>query len=54
MSLRKWWQDKSGRAKAITVLSTLLILQIGLCFGTDPIVSLSRAIFSRQAEHRSI
>ena len=36
-----WWQQKSRRSKAITILATLLILQIGLCFGTPLGVSWS-------------
>jgi hypothetical protein len=34
MSFATWWRDKSSTAKAITILSTLLILQVGLCFST--------------------
>jgi hypothetical protein len=45
MSLQEWWRNKSGKAKTITVLATLLILQIGLCFGTPSIVSFYQAIF---------
>ena len=37
MSLRNWWIRKSGRAKVIAVLSSLLLVQIGLCFST-PVV----------------
>jgi len=37
---------KSGGAKAVTVLATLLILQIGLCFSTDAtVLPAYRAIF---------
>jgi hypothetical protein len=39
MSYQNWWQQKSRRSKAITILATLLILQIGLCFGTPVGVS---------------
>jgi hypothetical protein len=45
MSLREWWRNRSGRAKAVTVLATILILQIGLCFGTPSIVNSFQAIF---------
>jgi hypothetical protein len=45
MSLLEWWRTKSGKAKTIAVLCTLLILQIGLCFGTQPIVDSFQAIF---------
>ncbi len=34
MSLRTWWQQKNGPAKSVTGLTTLLILQIGLCFAS--------------------
>jgi hypothetical protein len=33
--MRKWWNHKSGRAKTVTVLATLLVVQIGLCAGTS-------------------
>src|ERR1700739_3334270 len=39
MSLQRSWQEKNRRAKAITILATLLILQVGLCFGTPKGVS---------------
>lgn len=39
MSFQSWWQQKNRRAKTVTVLATLLILQIGLCFGTPVGVS---------------
>lgn len=39
MSFQSWWQQKSRRSKAVTVLATLLTLQIGLCFGTPAAVS---------------
>lgn len=39
MSFQSWWQQKNRRAKAVAVLATLLILQIGLCFGTPVGVS---------------
>lgn len=39
MSIQSWWQQKNRRAKAVTVLATMLILQIGLCFGTPKSVS---------------
>jgi hypothetical protein len=39
MSYQSWWQQKSRRSKAITILATLLILQIGLCFSTPVGVS---------------
>lgn len=45
MSLREWWRNKSGGAKTITVLCTLLILEIGLCFSTPSIVNSYEAIF---------
>ena len=34
MSLKTWWQQKSGPAKLVTALTTLLILQMGLCFAS--------------------
>lgn len=39
MTIQSWWQQKNRRAKAVTALATLLILQIGLCFGTPKGVS---------------
>ena len=39
MSFQSWWQQKNRRAKAVTIFATLLILQIGLCFGTPVGVS---------------
>lgn len=45
MSFRTRWQQKSGRAKAITIVATLLILQIGLCFGTPLGVSWFDTLF---------
>jgi uncharacterized membrane protein len=32
MSLKTWWRTKSGKAKAVTVLAVLIILNTGLCF----------------------
>jgi branched-subunit amino acid permease len=34
MSFKTWWQTKGSKSKTITVLATLLILEIGLCFST--------------------
>jgi hypothetical protein len=34
MSFGDWWRRKSGGAKTVVVLAALLILQIGLCFGS--------------------
>lgn len=34
MSLKAWWRRKSGPAKLVTALTTLLILQIGTCFAS--------------------
>jgi len=46
MSLRSWWKTSSGTAKTVTVLATMLILQIGVCFGgTSAIASWYEAIF---------
>lgn len=45
MSLRDWWRNRSGKAKTVTVLCALLILQIGLCFGTSSIVNSYQAVF---------
>jgi uncharacterized BrkB/YihY/UPF0761 family membrane protein len=41
MTFRKWWWRGSGRQKTITVLSALLILQIGVCFGTGTSTAVS-------------
>ena len=38
MSLNTWWKCRNGWAKAVTILSMLLILQIGLCFSTPTMV----------------
>ena len=46
MSFQSWWRHKSRRAKAITVLATLLTVQIGLCFGTPVGVSWFDELFS--------
>jgi hypothetical protein len=32
MSLKTWWRAKSGKAKTITTLCVLIILNTGLCF----------------------
>jgi ABC-type dipeptide/oligopeptide/nickel transport system permease subunit len=45
MSYQSWWQQKSRRSKAITIFATLLILQIGLCFGTPAGVSWFDSLF---------
>jgi hypothetical protein len=45
MSFRNWWRRKGGRSKTITILATLMILQIGLCFSTPKGVSWYRALF---------
>ena len=37
MGFKRWWEEKSGKSKTLTVLSALLILQIGLCFATPTI-----------------
>lgn len=34
LGLKTWWRNKSGQSKTITVLATLLLLDIGLCFST--------------------
>ena len=34
LSLKAWWPRKSGQAKLVTALTTLLILQIGTCFAS--------------------
>ena len=31
MKIRAWWEKSSGPAKTITVLATILLLQIGFC-----------------------
>jgi len=46
MSFQSWWQQKGRRSKAVTVLATLLILQIGLCFGTPVGVTSIDTLFS--------
>lgn len=43
MGFRSRWTTKSGRAKAITILAVLLILQVGLCFGTPRLADWSNA-----------
>jgi len=32
MSLKTWWRTKSGKAKTITTITVLIILNTGLCF----------------------
>lgn len=34
MSLKTWWQRKSGPSKLVTALTALLIVQMGLCFAS--------------------
>lgn len=34
MNIKRWWGKKNAKSKTITVLATLLILEIGLCFST--------------------
>lgn len=34
MNFKTWWRRKDGQSKAVTILATLLILEIGLCFST--------------------
>jgi len=50
MKLGRWWSEKSGKAKVVTVLATLLILQIGLCFGTPAIVPWYQIIFGPSSD----
>ena len=45
MSFRSWWRQKSRKSKTIVVISILLTLQIGLCFGTPTGVSWYQALF---------
>jgi hypothetical protein len=45
MSLKTWWSERCGAAKTLTVLATLLILQIGLCFSAPAIDSWFRGLF---------
>ena len=45
MSFRDWWRQKNRKSKAIAVISTLLIVQIGLCFGTPSGVSWYQSLF---------
>ena len=39
MSVKTWWSSKNGKSKTITVLSTLLIVEVGLCFSTPVTVA---------------
>jgi phosphotransferase system glucose/maltose/N-acetylglucosamine-specific IIC component len=39
MTLARWWKQKSGQAKTITLLAVLFTLQIGLCFSTGAITN---------------
>jgi hypothetical protein len=32
--MTNWWRNNSGGAKTVTVLAAVLILQIGVCFGS--------------------
>jgi heme A synthase len=34
LSIKTWWRKKSRPPKVVTVLATLLVLQIGLCWST--------------------
>ena len=51
MGFQSWWQQKSKRAKAITIIATALILQIGLCFGTPATVSWSDQALGTHLNH---
>ncbi|WP_109484513.1 hypothetical protein [Occallatibacter savannae] len=51
MSFQSWWQQKSRRAKAIAIIATTLILQIGLCFGTPATVSWSDQTLGTHLNH---
>ena len=51
MGFQSWWQHKSKRAKAITIIATGLILQIGLCFGTPATVSWSDQALGTHLNH---
>ncbi len=49
MSFNDWWRKKNGKQKTITILATLLVLDIGLCFATPYGLSLIDGIFRRTA-----
>lgn len=49
MSIGIWWTHKSGKAKVVTGLATLVILQIGLCFATPTIVPWFESLLHAQA-----
>lgn len=51
MSFQGWWKQKSKRAKAITIIATALILQIGFCFGTPATVSWSDQVLGTHLNH---
>ena len=51
MSFKSWWQQKGKRSKAITIIATALILQIGLCFGTPATVSWSDQALGTHLNH---
>jgi len=51
VSLGEWWKRQSGGAKAMTVLATLLTLQIGLCFSTGlTVLPAYQAIFGPSSD----
>lgn len=45
MGFENWWRHKSGRSKTATVLAAVLLLQIGLCFGTPAATSWFDTLF---------
>lgn len=45
MSFRDWWRNKSGQSKTITVLCSILILDIGLCFATPSALNWVQSAF---------
>ena len=51
MGIQNWWKRRSGGAKAVTVLATLLTLQIGLCFSTGlTVLPAYQAIFGPSSD----
>jgi hypothetical protein len=47
MSLKTWWQTKNRKAKTITTLAVLIILNTGLCFLIPTATEWAEANFHR-------
>jgi hypothetical protein len=51
MKIRAWWKQSSGLAKTVTILSALLLLQIGVCALTPTVLPWYEAVFQVPPSH---